>query len=86
MKFYLILYAAGVIGGAAGPLPYDKDECERRANQFRYDNATLIFSGRATNGSNELITAPSLELFKTMRFKCELRANKPKLGEPEVLP
>lgn len=31
MKLWLLIYtASGLLGGVAGPLPYDLDECDRR--------------------------------------------------------
>lgn len=33
MKIWMILIALAEIGGVAGPLPYDMDECLRRADE-----------------------------------------------------
>lgn len=81
MKLFLILFVAGKISGTWGPLPYGLDECEARAEAMRADVATIIETGRSTNGANEAVPADRIENLKTWRISCEHRADRPALEE-----
>ncbi|QIG76187.1 hypothetical protein EVC24_166 [Rhizobium phage RHph_I4] len=83
-KLFLIMYVTGQIGGYAGPLPYDKTECDSRAASLQEDADTVARTGLSTNGKNEAVSGKDLEMFKTMRFACEFRDIKPELGEREA--
>ncbi|QNH72159.1 hypothetical protein P11VFA_004 [Rhizobium phage P11VFA] len=83
MKLFMILYTMGQIGGTAGPLPYDINECKQRAAALQANVTQIVATGRSTNGKNEEVGAEDMEKFKTMRFSCEHRASKPELGEKE---
>lgn len=83
MKLFLIIYAAGKIGGVVGPLPYDLAECQVRADEMTAKTEMIIKTGRSTNGENEVVSPKDLELIKTMKFKCEYRDQKPELGSAE---
>lgn len=46
MKLFMIILLHGKIGGVVGPLPYDLEECERRAAEFQEEQnpvSPLIF-------------------------------------------
>jgi len=35
MSLFVVIYISGVIGGYAGPLPYDYQECRARAQELQ---------------------------------------------------
>lgn len=79
MKLYLILYVGTHIGGYWGPLPYEMGECHKRIAAFQEDINTAARTGRATNGTNEIIPAEHLERLKKTTLACELRRETPVL-------
>lgn len=81
MKLFLIIYAGYVIGGSAGPLPYDMSECERRRDEFRLLQSEVMQTGYSKE-QNRSLTAAELSGIKAMRFECEWRDSRPSLGSP----
>lgn len=79
MDLFLILYVGAKIGGFGGPLPYDEAECRARAAALQEDVNTVVTTGRATNGRNTEVPAGDLEEMKTWAFRCEFRAERPKI-------
>lgn len=81
MKLFLIIYSAGQIGGVAGPLPYDMKECEYRRDEFRSKQQEL-FDTKFSKALNRPATEEEIEKTKDMKFECEYRETRPKLGDP----
>lgn len=79
MKLFLIIYAGNIIGGSAGPLPYDMAECERRRDEFRTLQSEAVRSGFSKE-QNRQLSDGELSRIKDMRFECEYRENRPRLG------
>ncbi|NSZ57789.1 hypothetical protein FY145_07060 [Agrobacterium tumefaciens] len=79
MKLFLVIYAGSHIGGVAGPLPYGVDECERRRDQFRSSQAEVIETGFSKEKARAL-TEEEIAGIKAMRFECEWREFRPRLG------
>lgn len=83
MKLFLIIYAGSHIGGSAGPLPYDMQECENRRDVFRASQAKVIETGFSEQ-MNRKLTEQEMADMKAMRFECEWREFRPKLGSVET--
>jgi hypothetical protein len=80
MSLFLIIYTAGVIGGAAGPLPYDMDECVVRRNEMRA--AQTVGLERGINVQTGLpMTDAERAGVESLSFECEYRDTRPQLGE-----
>lgn len=79
MKLFLILYAAGKIGGIAGPLPYDLAECQKRAAALNNDFAQAVARGATDEGVQ--IPEKDMKVLRTMRAACEYRATRPTLSK-----
>ena len=62
MKLFMIIVLAGKIGGNAGPLPYDMEECESRALELRL---------QCTDKPENPYRCAEIE------FKCEWREHRP---------
>lgn len=62
MKLWMVIYLAGKIAGSVGPLPYDEDECHRRAVEL------------LAEGKPDVVTPEGYSL-KDVRFEC-LRADR----------
>jgi hypothetical protein len=77
MKFWLVLYVAGQVGGSWGPLPYDVAECIERKKPLEQEIAYIVEHGK--NQVGEAVGEPHLSRFKQMRFECELRAERPEI-------
>lgn len=80
MNLFLIIYAAGTIGGAIGPLPYDMDKCimyRDEAREQRVDGLAL--------GINVQTGLPMTDEeragVESLSFECEYHENRPQLGE-----
>ena len=80
MKLFLIIYAGSQIGGLAGPLPYDMDECERRRDEFRAAQSEAIET-RYSKALKRYATDEEMINMKEMSFECEWRSVRPKLGD-----
>lgn len=67
MPLWIVIYLAGHVVSATGPLPYDMEECRVRASEFKHialaEMNFIIFDGG----------------FKVadMEFKCEYHYRKP---------
>ena len=70
MKLWLILYAGLQVGGTWGPLPYDRAECEKRAEE---GNKLIADAERFRKQVETSYT------IKGMSFVCEEREERPKL-------
>jgi hypothetical protein len=83
MKLFLIIYAAGQIGGVAGPLPYDMAECEARRDEMRANQAQFFKDG-INRETGKKATPEEMEGIKHLSFECEMRDEKPSLGDPRT--
>lgn len=81
MDLWLVIYAGAHIGGAAGPLPYDMAECERRRDEFRALQSEVIATGYSKE-QKRYATPDEMANIKAMRFECEYRPDRPVLGSP----
>lgn len=70
MKLFMIIYLAGQVGGAIGPLPYGVEECRSRADE-------LIASADPT------VETPEGYTLEDLRIACEFHEERPKLELPE---
>lgn len=77
MKLFLVIYAAGHIGGWIGPLP--QDVCSDAVADLRAKQVQVLASGIAVSGAPML--PDQMARLKTMTFACELRQEPPKMGE-----
>jgi hypothetical protein len=75
-KLFLIIYAGAQIGGAAGPLPYGMDECERRRDEFRAAQTEVLATG-FSKAEGRKVTQDEIEDLKQVRFECEYREARP---------
>lgn len=82
MKLFLIIYAGANIGGVAGPLPYDMNECERRRDEFRAAQYSVLWNGFSKE-ENRYLTVQEMKDLKQMRFECEFREVRPEMGDAE---
>lgn len=81
MKLFLIIYAAGHIGGFAGPLPYDMGECVARRDEMREDQRQFLSDG-ISRETGKKATAEEINGVRALRFECEMRDTNPSLGDP----
>jgi hypothetical protein len=80
MKVFLILYVGTKIGGVWGPLPYDMQECKRRAIERQNAVATMISTGKSEDGT-KILPADVIADIRTWSVKCEIRYERPSLSE-----
>lgn len=78
MKLFLILYTAQGIGGVWGPLPYDMNECEKRAQALQAEVDQVADTGIGKGGVQ--VPASAREAFGQWTVACEYRASMPALG------
>lgn len=79
MKLFLVIYAAGHIGGVAGPLPYGMAECEARRDEMRANQAAFLADG--INRKTGLpATAAEIDKVRLLRFECEQHDTAPVMG------
>lgn len=78
MKLWLVLYAAGQVGGTWGPLPYDMNRCIEVREERRADLQKWIDT--KTSDKGEAIPEKMLDNLKTWRFECERHNDRPGLG------
>lgn len=75
MKLWLVLYAAGQVGGTWGPLPYDMDRCIEVRDERQAAIQLMVYTGVGENGSP--IPAETIDKLKTWRLECEQRHARP---------
>lgn len=80
LSLFLIIYAAGTVGGTIGPLPYGLDECERHAQSMRAQITARLATGRYEDGTAIKANPGMAERAKSMTFTCEYRASRPEIG------
>lgn len=78
IKLWMIVLMGTHIGGVAGPLPYDMNECQRRAGELENARVEAMRSGIADDGSK--IPEKNMKVFETMRFKCVEAQERPMMG------
>lgn len=83
MKLFLVLYAAGSLGGFQGPLPFGIEQCQAEARDF--NSRVVVTIAMKEDGEGNPIPPEKLEKLKSLRAVCEYRAEMPKLGEREVI-
>lgn len=76
MKLFLVIYMAGKIGGTVGPLPSTMDACMSHALEYQRQASIAVSTGKDVNGKP--IPADQLERIKTLEFRCEYSAKRPK--------
>ena len=84
MKLFLVIYIAGKIGGTVGPLPTPEnpsigaamDACMSHALEYQRQASIAVSTGKDVNGKP--IPADQLERIKTLEFRCEYSAKRPK--------
>ena len=76
---WLIIYTAGTIGGFAGPVPYDMDECIKRRDDMRVTQEQGLAAGINIQ-TGEPMTDDERAGVASLSFECEYRAVKPILG------
>ena len=79
-SLFLIIYAAGHIGGVAGPLPYGMDGCVANRDEARSAQAKTLRTGWSST-FNRALTADEKAKIADMQFECEWRDYRPKLGD-----
>lgn len=77
---WLIIYTAGTIGGFAGPVPYDMEECIRRRDDMRVTQQKGLEAGINVQ-TGEPMTDEERAGVASLSFECEYRSEKPVLGE-----
>jgi hypothetical protein len=75
-KLFLIIYAGSQIGGAAGPLPYGMDECEKRRDELRAARIEVLATG-FSKAQNRALSDVEMAALKVMRFECEYYNGRP---------
>jgi len=76
---WLIIYTAGNIGGFAGPLPYDMNECIRRRDEMRAAQSEGLETGINLKTGDPMTEEERLGV-ESLGFECEARSVKPELG------
>lgn len=79
IALWMVLYHAGQVGAVWGPLPYDMFECDDRRDQMNAEAQRIAASGKAFSGDDLL--PGDREKIADFRFVCEIRPDRPKLGE-----
>jgi len=75
MKLWFILYSGTHAVGVWGPLPYDMEECMRRAHDRRVEIDLVTTLGVGTDG--EEIPEDVVTEMKRWTVSCEYRDKKP---------
>lgn len=75
-KLFLVIYAGSQIGGAAGPLPYGMDECEKRRDELRAARIEVLATG-FSKVQNRTLSDTEMTALKAMRFECEYLNGRP---------
>lgn len=65
-KLFVVMYLAGKIGAAWGPVPYDMNECLNRVADIM-------------SGVDPTVVTPNGYTAKDVRFECEYHVDPPKL-------
>lgn len=71
LKLYMVIYIGSQVGGSAGPLPYDMDECLIRQNAMQQNVEERLAAGTDIHGNPLPKDIPHLV------FKCEFRDSRP---------
>jgi len=80
-NLFLIIVAAGKIGGVAGPLPYDMDECQRRRAEMA---DAVVEAWKKPEVVAKLKADDPAITVDAYRFECRHLAEKPALGSEYV--
>lgn len=76
---WLIIYTAGTIGGFAGPVPYDMEECIKRRDDMRLTQQQGLEDGINVQ-TGKPMTEEERSGVASLSFECEYRSVKPELG------
>lgn len=79
MKLFLVIYMANQIGGVAGPLPYDYDECQSRVQVMRQDQMRFLVT-QIDVQTGQRASAEDVERVASLRFECEWHTEKPSIS------
>lgn len=80
MNLFLIIYTAGTIGGAVGPLPYDMGQCIIHRDEAREQRAEGLSLGINVKTGLPMTDAERAGV-ESLSFECEYRETRPQLGE-----
>lgn len=79
MKLWLVVYAAGQLGGSWGPLPYGMEECQARAAELRQMQVDTLERG-TSDETGEPLTDEQRASVADMTVDCEWHETRPELG------
>ena len=80
MKLWFVVYIGSQIGGSVGPLPYDMDECLRRAAEKNAEWQAKLATGKDLYGS------PVSDMAKAVHFGCVEADGRPTINYREGKP
>lgn len=79
-KLYMVVYNGTDIGGTAGPLPYDMNECKSRQETMMLDKQETL-DGGINRKTNKPFTVEEREKLENLRFECEWLHVRPSMKE-----
>lgn len=80
-KLFLVIYKSNAVTGSVGPLAGTMEMCNKEKVEFDSDKLRFLLVGVTVDGVPA--TPEQIAEARAMEFVCEIRNERPKIGEPK---